>query len=411
MAKLTLAQHADFNHYFPGNTSASSHDGIEAVVFVSEAANSNVISNGFIKKIRNSEFLDASTINQEINNFNDGKALSGTIRSLGAGIWIPNKNKSLTYYLGYQHQQFLDSYLDETLISLLLKGNGPYAGEVLQMPLSSYYGIYFNQVKGGVKFEIKSQSSVVHQFSAKAGLAFGQNYNWYQLTNSSFYTQPDGDYLQVDIVAETRLSDTAWAEVTDINGFGASMDINYGLYNPNKFYLGLNVNNLGFINWNGNPFTASMDTSFVFEGLSNDTISGINGRIPDDFSYDNLRRLFFKTNDDAPFSQALPLVLNVSGGFFLNEEQWYIGINGFYYPTLEANYKLEFFTTWNHKGKFQFTPIGTYSSYEKINFGLAFGITLTDKVYLSAGSQYLNSVFSESAVAGTGGFLRLTFLL
>ncbi len=377
---------------------------VEAWAF--EETNSSAFTNGFLKDVNDSKYLVRDLRENQIENINEN-VLTGRQRSFGTGVHF--RSGKMIYYIGLEHQHVLDSRLDEGLIKILLLGNAPYAGEILQLPFSQYYSNYFNQLKGGIGTMIK-KGGMTHSISGTLGLTIGQNYDFVKVENSSFYTHPDGDYLDVSIVAETELSDTAWAEVYEVGGIGGSLDLKYSILKEKDFYVSFSAKNLGFVNWSRNPFVAGMDTSFMFEGIAIDTTSGNNENIPDDFSYDNLRRLFFKNPDGSSFNSVLPVILNFTAGKYISEENFYIGLNAMYLPTLEANYKLELFATWNSNNTFQLTPIFAYSSYEKINFGLGFGVKLSDNLYLRAGSSYLNSIFSDTGAAGAGGYFSLVFV-
>jgi len=102
--------------------------------------------------------------------------------------------------------------------------------------------------------------------------------------------------------------------------------------------------------------------------------------------------------------------LNLTGGKYFAEGKFYSGVNLWLYPTLEANYRIELFGTWNHNDFFQLTPIIGYSSYEKINAGIGLGFKLGENIIIQAGSTYLNTIFSDQSIAGTGGFIRLVFV-
>ncbi|MCB2221735.1 MAG: hypothetical protein KQI35_15170 [Bacteroidetes bacterium] len=370
-------------------------------------ANSNHFNNELFSAINKSEYLTDDLKDRQISSL-DGQTLTGRIRQSGVEAWFSSIKKpgKLYFYAGLDFQQVLDSQIDPDLIGLLLKGNKPYAGQTLSVPDSEYLNIYFNRIKGGLGMFFGS-SDIKHSFRGVLAFSSGQNYDWVKVTNSSFYTHPEGDYLDAVIIAETKSSDSTWGKVYDINGVGISADLHYAIEKEKDFYAGIGLQNLGFINWNKNPFSASMDTTFRFDGVSNDTTN--NQGIPNDYSYDNLKNLIFKNPDDSPFSKTLPVIINVTAGKFFSDGKFYAGMNAFYYPTLISNYRLEVFGTWNHKDQLQVTPIVVYSSYSKFNFGFALGWFITDQLVFRAGSSYLNSYFSKTALVGQGGYLGLTF--
>ena len=406
LVKLLSGQEFDMNSYFPSQVQNESWK-FKVDMFASEESNSNTFTNRFLKDVNGSKYLSTDLINQQVEKL-DGRVLSGTIRSIGGDLTI-NTDK-LSYYVGFEHQYILDTYLDDDFIKLLLKGNKPYAGETLQFPGSEYYSIYFNQFRGGISKTFQ-QGKKRHILTGTIGLALGQNYNYVKVENSSLYTHPDGNYLDVDVKAETQLSDTVWAEVYEVNGMGASFGVRYNFYKEKEFYFGIEAKNLGFVRWNQNTFVASMDTNFVFEGMNNDTVTGTGDNLPDDYSYKSLRRLVFKDFDSSPFSTGLPVILNLTAGKYFSDAKFYTGVNAFVYPTLKANYKVELFGTWNIKHVFQITPIVAYSSYAKVNAGVGFGIKMGNNFYLRAGSSYLNTLFNSSGTAGAGGYIHLTLVI
>ena len=399
------AQQADLYPYFPGQTLDDDWK-FRADIFAAEESNSNTFTNAFVREITRSGHIDQQMKEDQLDRMN-GHILTGTVRSIGGGAFF--QSKKLFYYAGAEHQHMLDSRIGSDLAKLLLLGNKPFAGSILEVPSSDYTNVYFNRLMLGAGYTLEGEGKS-HAFFLKAGLTSGQNYDYIHVEKATMYTHPDGDYLDLVVQADTRLSDTVWAGVFDFNGFGVTFDLAYTLHAAQDYYIGMTVKNLGFINWNGNTFTASVDTAFRFEGISMDTTASSNGALPNDYSYNNLRRILFKDPDGSSFSEATPVILNLSGGKYFAEGKYYAGINAFYYPAFDANFKIELFGTWNHSSLFQLTPIVTYSAYQKIHFGLAAGLKMGNNFRLQAGSNYLDSFFIGDHPAGRGGFVRLIYM-
>jgi len=302
----------------------------------------------------------------------------------------------------------LDTYLDKDLIKLLMLGNKAFAGETLSATDSKYKSLYYNQIKGGMG-HVFSIGKSIHHLSWNLSLNLGQNYNYLQINNSSLFTDPFGDYLDIVARAGTKLSDTVWAEVYEVKGYGGSIGAEYSFSIPGNIYTGISIQNLGFINWSGNTFSGEIDTSFVFEGFAVDTVQTQGTTLTDDFSTDGIRRLLFKNPDYSAFNTTLPLSIKFSAGKYFAGNRFYTGLNCTYYPSLSADLMFEFFATWNYKNTLYLTPLIAYSSYEKVNYGLSIGINIHNRVSIHAGSVYLNSMFSNEEILGQGGFVRLTY--
>lgn len=405
IAIMTLAQQPVSDAYFPSFLEKSARKFV-AEAYYRDDANSNSFTNEFFGSVNNSEFLSDELKDRQIGKL-DGSTLTGRIRRSGVDALIYSGKGRLFYYAGIDFQQVLDSRIDPDLIRLLLKGNKPYAGRTLHVDNSEYLNIYFNRIKGGVGIDF-GNGNVKQTFAGIIGFTSGQNYDWVKVTNSSFCTHPDGDYLDAVISAETKSSDTVWGKLFDINGIGLTADFQYSVLKEKDFYIGINFRNIGFVNWNGNTFSGSIDTTFRFEGFANDTSN--NQQIPTDYSYSNLRRLIFKNPENSAFTELLPLAVNATAGKFFGDDKFYAGINAFYYPTLISNYKIELFGTWNYNERFRLTPVIGYSRYSKLNFGLAAGLNLGNNFIIRGGSSYLNTLFSKEAPVGKGGFVSLIFI-
>jgi hypothetical protein len=405
---ITMGQLGFENPYFPSDFTTDGDWKVQFSVFASQQSNSNSFDNQFFDRINKSGFVDKDLIQSQLDNISD-KALSGQITNIGGGVFINSKQNpgNRFYYLGVEHHHYLDTEIDRDLVRLLLQGNKPFAGKTLEVPATRYYNNYFNQLKGGIGFTFGADQSQ-HRFIAAIAINSGQNYDYVELNNSSIYTHPDGDYLDIAANVKTQLSDTVWAKVWEMNGIGISADLDYSYLKTENFFVNLAVNNMGLLFWNGNTYTGEIDTTFVFEGLSNDSTS--NQNLPDDYSYNSLRRLLFKNPSDESFSAGLPFSLRFSAGKYLGGDKFLVGIKGSFFPTLQASYLLEVFGTWNIKDIIYLTPIFKYSSYGKVNYGLAAGIKVQEKIRLNLGSGYLNSMLNKNELLGSGGFVQLVFI-
>lgn len=402
-----FGQLAETNVYLP---SVFQKEGwkIKAELFAGQTSASNTFNGAFVKQVNQSGHLSSELIDTQFENFS-GKSLLNSRQLIGGGLWFGSgKQKSrLFYYFGFEHQYILNAAIDDDLLRLLFKGNSPYAGQGLNLPDNQYSSIYFNQLKGGIGFVIGNEK-VKHTFIGKYALNFGQNYNEVQIQNSSLYTHPEGDFLDLDINASIKMSDTVWSEFYKVNGMGFSADLFYSLSKDKDFYFSVDVRNLGFINWNKNTLSASVDTAFVFEGSLNDSLN-TGQNLPDELTYNSLRGFIFSNEESVPFSTVLPVSIAFSGGKYFGGGKIYTGVQGKFYAIKQTAYSLELFATWNPNDLVSFTPIICYNNYSGVDFGLAFSARITDYFYLMAGASGLGSFVNEESLAGSGGFVRLIF--
>ena len=395
--------------YYPVSSDEQGSWKYKGTLFWNEDINSNAFTNDFVKAVDKSQFLDGELIDGQLQNF-DGKVLTGQIRNVGGRVYLNSTKKpgAKYYFFGIEHHHILDSSIDEELAALFLKGNKHYTGKTMEAPDSRYYNIYYNQISGGMGFNF-DKGDVKQQLQWGLSLNLGQNYDYLGLENSTFYTDPEGEFLDITVSAETKLSDTVWAEFYEVKGIGMSGELLYSYKKSKDFHFDVSIRNLGFVNWNANTFSGVIDTSFVFQGLVVDTIESDNGSFPTDYDLKSLRRWLFPNAETGSFSTATPFSIGLSGGKFFSDGKFYAGIKAKYYPLLKAPVMLEFFGTYNHKNIFFLTPVFLYSSYKKLNYGLSIGVNISDNIRFDVGSAYLNSMFTGSSLAGQGGFVRLGF--
>jgi len=408
MASLTVnAQQPDYNPYFPVDKSKTDW-GMAAHVFYNNHNNSNSLSNEFTSAYNQSQYISPELKERQMNELNGAVLVGRTYRG-SMGLWLKNKEKQHApfFYFGVDFQEVLDGQVDEDFVGLVLYGNKRYAGQELNISHSEYTNTYFNRIKLGMGKTFE-KGEIVHSLTGTIGLTFGQNFDYFNVSNATLFTQTDGEYLDMAIQAETKLGDTVWGNIFTVNGLGASADLHYSLHKDQNFFLALNIHNLGFVRWNGGPFVATADTSLRFQGLDNDSTN--NEQIPSDFSPKGLRNLIFKNPDNTAFTETLPFHINFTAGKYFSGNRFYVGVNTHYYPNLISAFRAELFATWNIQEKYQITPIIAYSSFRKVNVGLAVGAHLWNSLSIRIGSSYLNSMFIKNSPAGQGGFVSLVFV-
>lgn len=396
----SIAQESLYYNYYPSDINKTEWK-LGGHLYYQTHNNSDQLTNEFSEAVYNSEYLSHDFKMKQLAELN-GSSYVNRLSKAAMGFWL--RKEKLSYYIGLDFQQILDSRIDEDLSKLMLMGNAPYAGQVLNFEKTDYLNVYFNRLKLGLS-KTFDRTDAQHTLSGLIAFTVGQNYNHTQLISGSAFTHEDGEYLDLNILAETQMSDTIWADIFTFAGYGASLDLDYTFLKKENFYLNVGIKNLGFISWNKAPFVSTADTSIHFSGIDEDSENDI----PDDFSESSLRDLVFKEVDGSSFTEMLPYNFHLSVGKFIASSKFYLGANAFFYPTLHYNYRAELFITWNIKNTVRVSPLFAYSGFDKFNMGLAAETTLWEKLSIRAGSSYLNSAFDKEAPLGQGFFLSLVF--
>jgi len=405
----SMSQIQYLSPYFPEDQIGQSDWKWQISTYLEEDANSNSFINDFFSTINRSEYLDDALKQKQVDLLN-GVSKAGHVRNFGGRILINSENpESKRFnYVSIEHQRYLDLVVDNDLVKLILMGNKPFAGRTLEIPDTRYFSLYYNQLKLGTGYRFENEDSY-HQLVWGLAFNMGQNFDFVTLENASLFTQEQGDYIDLEASVTARLSDTVWAEVYEMRGIGFSGDLEYSFTKPGKFHLDFMMKNLGFLFWTGNPYYGERDTSFVFDGFAIDTTGLQQNNLNNDFSYESLRNQLFKDPETSSFSTFIPLNFRFSAGKYFSMEKFYAGINTSVYPFTGGNYYLEMFCTYSHQKEFFITPLLLYSSFEKVNYGLHFGFTISEKFSFQAGSGYLNSMFGKESTLGQGGMAKITF--
>lgn len=374
------------------------------MIYGDQLANSNSLNNGFLSVLNQSGYLDNETKENQIKMLEENN-LFGQVRHIGFEGMI-KKNEQL-FNFGFQHQSFADAMLSSDIIKAALFGNKEFLGETISIPELQYNSIYLNQLFFGMTHQSVKDQFVQH-FNWKINLNFGQNLSRLKIENSSLYTSPDGDALDLDIHLSYLKADSSWNEFYQPAGLGLGGDFYYAIDKPGKFHFHARVGNLGFISWYAYPTNTIVDTAFTFTGVELDTTSG------QSFSHPLLSLSLSEDNEFIDVEEIgsslnfLPLEFSLSSGFFYANQRFYSGFRFLYYPTTLAKPKVEIFTTFNLNNQWFLTPVISSGGFGKTNAGLNIGWKINKNWKLFAGSHHISS-FLTSNGKGSSVAISLTY--
>ena len=216
----------------------------------------------------NSEgFIEYSDKNEILNSVDD-MFNYGYRYGWSVGYYQPSYDAFKIHIPAYSiriYNQYVEStLLSKDLLSLLLLGNKPTAGNVLDLSNSQRELWNYTGIEYGFQFNIDSLP-----ISAGLSLIVGHDHLNYKLNEVSFYTEPDGSFIEFNgnynLSENNRTSNTL-----AVNGFG--IGLSFGTqWNFKKSVIKLKVRDLGIIYWN-QGFKTNADTSFVYGGVEAESI-------------------------------------------------------------------------------------------------------------------------------------------
>lgn len=365
---------------------------------------SNTIVSSFAWNYLKGKFISDSEKNECIANFTDEQIRVGERFNTGVSIYKKLGNGPYFFGLEFSENIFYETRVHNDLFSLLFKGNKGFEGEIallnpLQIKLFRY---------SAFKAAISKQTD---HFSFYCKLAYLGSKNYLDLkTRSGFlYTAQDGKAVDINLnlISLDASSDKGGFFNFAGSGFQTELGIDYKFSNRTGFYFELD--NLGYIKWNGQLKERTVDTSYVFEGV---IISGI----LDSFSLDikdaeDLRSRFIKEQTGISRRINLPVLFNVGLYHELIPDFLKIGIRYQYIQSEYAN------ALWSSMADIKLNPklvVGaevSYGGYGKFNGGVKAGLNLFNHLFAEAYFSSLNSlVASKEPYTFIGGAaVRLAF--
>jgi len=157
--------------------------------------------------------------------------------------------KNLGVYGGVRIRNHIDSRFSRDLFEVYFRGNKNYAGKTADFSDSEVSSYQYKQFTAGL-----ANAYPLHNGKLFLGLGInitaGRRFTKIESRHSTFYTHPDGEYLDGDFDITYQRDDSAKANLIPTEGKGIALNFfaEYENHSNNKFFIG--VENLGNIFWN-----------------------------------------------------------------------------------------------------------------------------------------------------------------
>ncbi len=192
---------------------------------------------------------------------------------------------------------------DPGTAGLILRGNAPFAGERISDESLAYRNYDFWEASVGTGWQVGRWL-----IGARIKAVLGNEADILDELSYSLFTESDG--RNISIQSTYTYYDT---EGSGINGLGTGIDLGISYLFSEKVFLQLAVLNAGFINWDGNERTATVDFEYSGEEIDNLLSLGLNNY---EFNIaDTLESLFFPSKRQHTFLTPLPTILNFGGAY------------------------------------------------------------------------------------------------
>jgi len=177
--------------------------------------------------------------------------------------------RGFSYYVNIAERIHGDALFTDDLFTVLFYGNKSFVGDTAEMGTFNSNFLHYQQMQLGL-IKVNEDKSVWG-----VGLAFlkGQEFNEVNIGRANLYTSPLNINInnELDLLYRSVESDPAKRRLSDMNGWGVSVDAFYQvpyhvLQNAEedesnwKGYLRIEANDLGFITWDNKSMTTFKDS-------------------------------------------------------------------------------------------------------------------------------------------------------
>ena len=304
---------------------------------------------------------------------------------------------------GIEHIEHFDAKFSSDLVKLTFDGNKQFAGKYADISNTNFN--YFNYQQFNFGF-INYKTS--NGKSAKEGAIFSiikaQEHKAITIPTGSLFTGEFGNELIFDLNYIYNGSDTANTGLKAFNGFGISTDLFTEINLKNGDKIAVNIDDLGFIQWNKKSIQIEADTVITFDGVEVDNIFDMNDSLISSFSRDSLLEYISTKKEKGGYAIALPTSFNISYLHTFNEKlSATVGVR---YKIL-ANYFPLIYTTIQYHVTSSFIAQGNliYGGYGKFNFGVTLAKQIKNNYQIIVGTEHLGAYLFPASTYSNNGFL------
>jgi hypothetical protein len=371
--------------------------------------NSNSINNAIINKAYFGGYVDSAMKNSVVDRLSGYNRIGGHA-NLNVVSFFGKDSSDISFLVGVKQEQIFNANFSSDFFKLGFYGNKMYQGETANLSNTNINFYSFQELKFGMVWDN------VDTTGASMGIALsylkGQNMFQLRTNNTSLYTAPDVSMVSLTTNANLNFTDTVHTGIDAINGNGLSAEFfaetpYVSKLGKSKFFV--SVNNLGFIRWNKNTDTYSVDSTFTWSGIKVDNLFSIKDSTIKSISADSV------LNNSTEFSRHyvptnLPTSLLIMHKIEFNKS--FTLTNGFRHM-FNGNYKPYIFI----ETEFRFNKVLSgnlhvgYGGYGRFNSGLSLACSIKDKFIMRAGSNSIQGFIDPSNTLGQGAYFSMIYKL
>ena len=385
------------------------YDNYYAQTFGSYYFNSDALTNKFVNDLYFYKFIgneqkDQVTSRLKANNHSVFDLQYGFEASQYADdlIRIPG----IRYTIALKNRVHVSATWPKDLFELAFKGNAQFAGETAVLGKVNFSYYRYQQLFAGFDKEFESGERKI-RLGIGVSINKGIQYSSVVIEKADFFTQIDGEYLELDLEMEYQTSDpknTTYSDLTGL-GLGASAVIEIKGVKGNKISAGLT--DLGFIGWDNYSKIYTADDLYTFDGIEILNILDVDSTVFSHGTIDSIVDSYLPGKSRNPVNTFTPSFIYFN--YLHHFDQFNLKvITGVQYG-LQVNYAPYLYARaiYQVSDNLALMPVAAYGGYGSLSIGLGFSVRLGDHYLLTLHSDMLDGYILPSSTTGQGIFLSL----
>ena len=390
------------------DTSATQHY-LEAEISGSYYINSNALTTELVNKFIYGGYISTSVKDRVKRKLAYSDRVGGDV-DYGMNVtWKPDSlfhKKNLSVNFSMKDRLHYDAGFSRDFFKVVMYGNKSFAGETADLGNFTLNVLRYQQARISLEWEGDTARG---SYGVSASFLKGEKNLAIDADRASLSTSSDGTKIDLDLAMLMRQTDTAHTGIGAFNGYGVSTDFFYEfpyLTWYNEGILRMEVNDLGFMQWNTNSVYYKVDSSYHYDGVSINNILDLKEHTLPSGNPDSIIKNNVKYGTE-PYITILPAIFTVNATTYFGKK--YIFEKGMRFR-MKSNCKPFYYATFSWFPIRQFMISGTvaYGGYGNFNAGMELEYNFPKQFRIHLDSYYLTGYLIPKNCSAQGITLSIS---
>ena len=272
---------------------------------------SNAINTQIAHAILFKSFVDDKIKNRTFNKLRTNNGYEDEARwSIQYAHYSPKLK--LSYSFAYTYRNMRNMVFNKEAFQFVFAGNKMFEDDTINIDKLAFEYMAYNQLQVGISKMIEKKNNCIVLGAAISVLQSPQ-YLSLKANNSSIYTAPYGEYLEVKYNMQAQQANNGAPEFFSFKGTGLSADFHVSYQRSQNWMLRFNVSDFGFVKYSNEINSYKGDSAIKFEGIViNDILNFTTPNIFKDFKSDSLFKILNIENSKKSFTVFHPVTFNLA---------------------------------------------------------------------------------------------------